>query len=191
MTDWNFDNDRRQHFRIEEQTSIEYLPVADTETPITNLFPRSEKIRLLEDLQLMDEEAETHLRRISEEDKILAAYLRTLNRKIERLTQSMLQPDEEQRLTDITLSETGLSFIVPATASNTIAPSQLLAIRLQLLPEGYSIECYARVLYHYPQQTSVRIGCEFVNIEERYRHQIGKHCMESQARQRRTQRQKS
>ncbi len=186
MTDWNFDNDRRRHFRVEEQVSVDYQIVTDCQVPIDEMFPPSLEFNLLGDLRNLDDEAETQLRRIAEDDKSVAMCLRLINKKIDRIAQALVQPKEGKTFTDITLSEGGISFI----SEQPLPEAATLALRLQLYPEGSGLISYARVIYSQQQSDQrFRCGCEFIDIDDRNRHLIARHLMESQARARRSQRQ--
>ncbi|MEH6628575.1 MAG: PilZ domain-containing protein [Motiliproteus sp.] len=186
MNDWDFDNDRRRHFRIQEQATIDYRLVTSPQGLAEEQFPSAADFNLLNELRTLDEEAETHLRRINEEDKSIAAYLRMLNRKVERIAQTLVQPEDSKGLTDITLSEGGISFL----STESLSMPATIAMRLQLLPEGSGLFCYAHIIYSQQLNDRYRIGCEFIDIDDRHRHLIARHLMESQARSRRSQQQR-
>ncbi|MCW8885122.1 MAG: PilZ domain-containing protein [Motiliproteus sp.] len=182
MTQWDINNDRRRNFRIEEKASVGFRIVADCSQPLDTLFPPSSQFSLLTDLRQLDEEAESSLRRVSEEDKSIATYLRMLNRKIDRIAHTLANPDNERHLNAITLSEGGLSLL----SKKPLQAGTLLAIRLQLLPEGSGILCFARTVYSLEMgQERHRIGVEFIDLDDRNRHTIARHLMETQARLRR------
>ncbi|OMH25262.1 PilZ domain-containing protein [Motiliproteus sp. MSK22-1] len=190
MSDWNIDNDRRRTFRIEEKASVSFRVLDSNryQSP-EKLFPASPEFTLLNDLRSIDEDSESLLRQVSETDKAAAAYLRLLNRKIERLAQALTSPHTEDSKIAITLSEEGMSL----STQNPVEPGQLMAVKLQLLPEGVGIIAMLKVIYclatteyfNEDEQNSFRLGGEFVDMKQHDRSLIARHLIESQAKERR------
>ncbi len=190
MTEWNMENDRRQCFRIEDQASVRFRVLEPDQTgPADSLFPPPPLFNLLTDLRTLDEEAEFQLRKVAETDRATASCLRMLNRKIDRIARALAQPTSDQHHCQITLSEGGLSLI----ATHSIGVGQKIALQLQLLPEGTGLTLTAEVVYALaltdPQHENLfRIGCRFIDPEDADRHAIARHIFETQARQRRLER---
>ena len=183
MSDWTIDNDRRRTFRIEEKASVSFriLDKNGNQT-LEQLFPTSPEFSLLNDLRSIDEESESLLRQVSETDKATAAYLRLLNRKIDRLAQALASPDSTNNTMPITLSEEGLSLVT----ETPLEPGLLIAVKLQLLPEGVGIIVKVKVIYCLKGgQQSYRLGGKFVDLKQQDRSLIARHLIESQARERR------
>lgn len=186
MSQWNFDNDRRSHFRIEEQAEVHFRLLKDgTKQSLHALFPDSADIGLLTDLRLLNDEAELLLRKIAEQDKASASYLRLLNRKIERIAQFLIQPQGARQLTGITLSEGGVSML----SKDPLATNTLLALQIRLGSEGLGLLARARVVYSLESAPErFRSGCQFLDLDEQQLHLLARHSLEAQARQRRMQR---
>lgn len=187
MVRWTEENDRRLVYRIQDRARVEYRPLhGESPDALEQLFPPSPLLNLQNDLMLLDEEGEHLLRRIADLDRATAAYLRLLNRKIERIAQNFHSAAAPGDNSTITLSEEGLSFELP----EPLPPGHLYALRLTLQPTGTVILARGRVRYHHPlADGAVRVGLHFVDLDDQYRHLIARHLIEHQARMRRQQRQ--
>ena len=191
--------DRRQSFRIEDNALVEFVPPGQIgpDMSLAQCFAPSSQFELLSELQQIDQQLQIQLFKLTETDTVLAASLRLINRKIERLAQHLSesatptaaeQPDVTSHTLrssteqPITLSEGGMSL----RWHQSLAIGARCAVRLQLQPGSYAIQSLARVVYAHPEDSQgFRLGISFIDLGETQRDLIARHILEHQAQLRR------
>ncbi len=182
-------HERRQTFRIADQALVE-LVALDSSAPtqqLDALLPRSDGFQLLSELQQIDQQLQHQLFKLTDNSPALAAALRLINSKIERLTLHVSDTSTDTEPQPISLCTNGVSImdVVP------IEPQTYCAVRLRLLPCGYAVQSLAQVVYSQPQAGGdYRIGMVFIDPDEAGQDLIAGHILQQQALIRRNERQK-
>ncbi len=177
--------ERRDFFRIEDRIGLEIRKLSSTEPPEEDPFDNDHLKSLKNDFRRLDQEVKSQLAALTEQNRLIAGLLKSLNAKVDTLARIMafeqnpLQPEDWQ---DVTLSEGGLAFTSPGTHWHK---GDLLAIRMTLPPELFQPQAVARIIVTEPGGTgSTRVRTEFIRIQEGDRQQIARHVMRWQIRQR-------
>ncbi|MGM0569604.1 PilZ domain-containing protein [Marinobacter sp.] len=181
--------DRRNFFRIEDRIGLEYHPLSADDTSITDPFSEDHLDGLKAELKRLDQEFRSQLPVLAERDRLAASLFKSLNGKIDTLARIMAfeqNPLQPQQWRNVTLSEGGVSFLVPR---GEFAVGDVMALRLTLPPELYRPRARAEVVELSPTATNnyahlEEIHTTFIDISEADRQQIAKHVMRWQIRQR-------
>ncbi|MCP5160573.1 MAG: hypothetical protein H7A00_02735 [Hahellaceae bacterium] len=187
--------ERRQYFRIQDQASITISSIGEKDS-LSDLFPYAYQLTLLSELSLLDVEGRHQLGQINERDRSLGVYLKTLNRKLETITQLLAQssiPINPDSVREIDLSEGGVSF----RWHEPFNQAQRVGIQMILLPDYVGLILHACVKScdklptekDQPQEYEVRLA--FDAPTESQRHLIAKHVMRKQSRERQKRRQEN
>ena len=180
--------DNRGFYRIQDQVIL-FFEVVEEEQMAANdaefALPVSPEFELLNKLHALDMEANAALRSIAEKDKNIAAYLKTVNQKVELLAQVIAESNvelEDWPVQEVTLSEGGLSF----NNKKTMKMDTLLALKLVLLPSYIGLPLYGRVVNCNEHiKGDYLINLVFENLGENDRQLIARHVLQCQARERR------
>lgn len=205
--DMNQHKERREYYRIQDTLALEFQSVpkeqALAQTPVMP-FTLDPRFQVLHALHELDHESHATLRQISDADRHLGSYLRTLNRKIELIAMGMFASSNSEAPSpthDVTLSESGLSF----RHEQPLAPDSHLALKLVLFPAYFGLLLFGRVVQCTPlalpdagNQSSAaptarlfNIGVEFTHVQESERELLARYILRKQAQQRREQRNRS
>lgn len=146
--DMNQHKERREYYRIQDTLALEFQSVpkeqALAQTPVMP-FTLDPRFQILHALHELDHESHATLRQISDADRHLGSYLRTLNRKIELIAMGMFASSNSEAPSpthDVTLSESGLSF----RHEQPLAPDSHLALKLVLFPAYFGLLLFGRVV---------------------------------------------
>lgn len=185
------DPERRQFYRIEDRIGLE-CRVLDGEPsgPPETLFEGGETLPLEEELRRHDADIRHQIGLLSESDRILSQLARALNDKLDTVARIMTfqqNPLQDSEWVHVTLSEGGLSFIVPESPPEQGA---LMALRLTLMPELSQVAAYARVVTVDNTAEGTRLHLQFHKLEDAERQQIARHVLRLQARERQQARQR-
>ncbi|MBV1915945.1 MAG: PilZ domain-containing protein [Pseudomonadales bacterium] len=131
-SDISTDKERRKFYRITDAIGLEYklidhLPESDEEADVP--FSVSGRFRLLNELTRIDQEGSILLRHISDEDRNLARYLGSQNKKIETIAKLIVSEEISRvpyTVRTVSLSEGGCSFIT----EEQLDTDQNLALKL-------------------------------------------------------------
>jgi len=199
--------ERREYYRIQDTLALEFQSVpkeqALAQTPVMP-FTLDPRFQILHALHELDHESHATLRQISDADRHLGSYLRTLNRKIELIAMGMFANSNSTAPSpthDVTLSESGLSF----RHEQPLEPDSHLALKLVLFPAYFGLLLFGRVVQCTPlvppdagSQSSAtptprlfNIGVEFTHVQEGERELLARYILRKQAQQRREQRDRS
>ncbi|WP_020679742.1 PilZ domain-containing protein [Marinobacterium rhizophilum] len=181
------EQDRRQFYRIEHQVAIEYKLVPEADVMTSNRpyqFDVSRHFLLLSELRAMDTDTGHLLRKISENQPEVSAYLKLLDNKINRIARSLVSEEMQDsgalRMRNISLSEGGLSF----DCNDALPQGQYLALKL-IFPETLlGLLLYAIVQRSEAVDGGHKIGIEFFNMPESCRTLLARFVLEAQARER-------
>jgi hypothetical protein len=183
-------NERRSTFRINETIALEFKQVADTtaNSHAAELeFPTSAPLRLFNELRKLDAENTLLFHQIRESNRQVADYLQNLNRKIDLLSQeilneSPLEPPTSSML-QVNLSEGGIAF----GSRSPLTENSFIALKLTFLPSHAGLAVYAKVIRCSPTtKGEYQIGALFHNINEGQQQVIGQQIMRSQMAEKRS-----
>ncbi len=186
------DQDRRKYFRIEQKVSLELKAVSEEEmaqSPRPVQFEVSPYFLLLSQLQELDAESNSLLRKIAEKDANIAAFLHILHSKVETIAKAVAASGialEHIVTQEINLSEGGMMFSYP----HEIPLGSNLALKL-IFPEScIGLLLYAQVCRLIPEANGeYHIGVAFTRLPESCRQILARQIFASQTLARQLERQ--
>ena len=176
--------DRREYYRIEDMIALEITPLSALEAASSEVLQdESPLFNLLSELHLSEFESQHLLRQISERDRTLSSYLKTLNKRVELLSQIVAQTVLGQigELQPVQLSEGGIEFQHP----HPCLPDSHLAIKLVLMPQALGLLLRARVIDCQAQDAGYRVNTEFESLTDTQRQLLARYILQKQAQARR------
>ena len=178
------DADRREYYRIEDLIALELTPVRASEAATSEVLQDASPLfNLLSELHLSDFESQHLLRQISERDRTVSSYLKTLNKRVDLLSQIVAQTVLGQigELQPVTLSEGGIEFHHP----HPYPTDSHLAVKLVLMPQALGLLLRARVVRCLAQDGGYSIDTEFESLNDTQRQLLARHILQKQAQARR------
>ena len=178
------DADRREYYRIEDMIALEITPLSALEAASSEVLQDASPLfNLLSELHLSEFESQHLLRQISERDRALSSYLKTLNKRVELLSQIVAQTvlgkiGEPQ---PVQLSEAGIAFHHP----HAYPAGSHLSIKLVLMPQALGLLLRARVSECLAQGAGYKIDTEFESITDTQRQLLARYILQKQAQARR------
>lgn len=179
------DDERREYYRIDDTIALQFSLLANAEDfDAEALRERGGLFHLLGDLHVLDFESQHMLRLISERDRTLASYLKTLNKRIDVLGQAVAQHmlKDLAPAQTVSLSEGGISF----SCETPLPVDQYLNLRMVMLPQPLGLQLCARVVHcAVTGDGRWEIGAEFIGLADAQRQLLARHILQKQAQQRR------
>ena len=178
------DADRREYYRIEDMIALEITPLSAPEAASDEVLQDASPLfNLLSELHLSEFESQHLLRQISERDRTLSSYLKTLNKRVELLSQIVAQTvlGKIGELQPVQLSEGGIEFHYP----HACTPGSHLSIKLVLMPQALGLLLRARVVDCQAQDDDYRINTEFEALTDTQRQLLARYILQKQAQARR------
>lgn len=172
--------DRREYFRVEDQVILRYCsvpPEAIGNMPAERHFDNSEMFALLRELRQIDQEHNNVLRGLTEQNRELGAYLKSINRKIDLVANALAtvsHGQQQQVAQRVSISEAGIAF----SSDSSLASGQFLALELVLLPSHTGLALYGEVLEIRNEKGFTVIS--FVRMRESDRQILARHIMQVQ-----------
>ena len=176
--------DRREYYRIEDMIALEITPLSALEAASSEVLQdESPLFNLLSELHLSEFESQHLLRQISERDRTLSSYLKTLNKRVELLSQIVAQTVLGQigELQPVMLSEGGIEFHHP----HPCPAGSHLSVKLVLMPQALGLLLRARVVDCQAQAGDYRINTEFESLTDTQRQLLARYILQKQAQARR------
>lgn len=176
--------DRREYYRIEDVIALEITPLSNPDATSTDVLQDASPLfNLLSELHLSEFESQHLLRQISERDRTLSHYLKTLNKRVDLLSQIVAQTVLGQvgELQPVTLSEGGITFEHP----HAWPVGSLLTLKIVLMPQALGLLLRARVTQCQPHEGAYRIDTDFESISETQRQLLARYILQKQAQARR------
>lgn len=181
-------HNRREYFRVEDQLGIECRRVEPGQD-VHDLFEDQTTLGLHQELRRVDQEVRQQLATLSEQDRNLAAVLKTFNHKLDTLARIMAfeqKPLQPQQWHSVTLSEGGVAF---ALDDPELRPGDRLGLRLTLLPELQRVSVKGSVVEKAAEPDPRMVHVAFIELSDTDRQVIARHVLRVQARQRQESRQ--
>lgn len=172
--------DRREYFRVEDQLILRYCnvpPEAIGNMPAERHFDNSEMFALLRELRQIDQEHNNVLRGLTEQNRELGAYLKSVNRKIELIANALAtvsHGQQQQVAQRVSISEGGIAF---SSDPNLIA-GKFLALELVLLPSHTGLALYGEILEARNENGFTVVS--FLRVRESDRQILARHILQVQ-----------
>lgn len=172
--------DRREYFRVEDQLILRYCsvsPEAVANMPAERHFDNSDMFALLRELRQIDQEHNNVLRGITEQNRELGAYFKSVNRKIDLVANALatLSQDHQQQIAQrVSISEGGIAF----SSDPKLAPGQFIALELVLLPSHTGLALYGEILE--TRNESGLTVVSFLRLRETDRQILARHILQVQ-----------
>ncbi len=170
--------ERREYYRIHDEIALQI------NTDYSDFVNESSLFNLLNELYLLEHEAQPLLRAISEQQRTLVNYLKITNKRIDLLAQALAQnllkdfPKPQQT----TLSEGGLSFF----SHQSFNQGQTLYLKMLLLPQALALQLTATVVGTRKKPDGrLKTAVTFVDLTESQRQILARHILQKQAHERR------
>jgi hypothetical protein len=180
----NSGNERRNYYRIQDRVALEYrLAHADQES-FEQFFQLPAQHQLMSEFQLLDIEAHSLLRGITEKDRSVGAYLKVINQKMDALCRTLAltnAPIDPAHVHHVNLSEGGLSLYT----HEALAPNAQLLLKLVLFPSYSGLLLRGNVLSCKCLEDQHLVHIEFVDINEQQRQLLARHILRKQQEERR------
>ena len=172
--------DRREYYRIEDMIALEITPLSAPEAASNEVLQDASPLfNLLSELHLSEFESQHLLRQISERDRTLSSYLKTLNKRVDLLSQIVAQTvlGKIGELQPVKLSEAGIEFYQPQACP----VDSHLSIKLVLMPQALGLLLRARVSQCTAVQGGYAIDTEFELITDTQRQLLARYILQKQA----------
>ncbi|MBH3427410.1 PilZ domain-containing protein [Pseudomonas alkylphenolica] len=179
------EEDRREYYRIEDRIALEISPLSAAEALGSDLLQDDSPLfNLLSELHLSEFESQHLLRQLSDKDRVLAAFLKAQNKRIDLLSAVVAQTllGQLSAPQPVVLSEGGIEF----NQAQPIAAGSRVAVKMVLMPQALGLLLRARVT-HCDQQADglYEIGSEFIDMTDAQRQLLARYILQRQAQQRR------
>ncbi|MFP3514789.1 PilZ domain-containing protein [Pseudomonas sp. SIMBA_077] len=175
---------RREYYRIEDVIALEITPLSAVEVQSGKVLQDASPLfNLLSELHLSEFESHHLLRQISERDRTLSNYLKTLNKRVDLLSQIVAQTvlGKIGELQPVVLSEDGIDFYHP----KAYPVGSHLSAKLVLMPQALGLLLCARVTECTADEGRYQIATEFEGMSETQRQLLARHILQKQAHERR------
>ena len=176
--------DRREYYRIDDVIALEISPLSAPDADSGKVLQDASPLfNLLSELHLSEFESQHLLRQISERDRALSSYLKTLNKRVDLLSQIVAQTvlGKIGELQPVKLSESGIEFHYP----NAYPPGSHLSVKLVLMPQALGLLLRARVVECQAQEDRYQFVTEFESLTETQRQLLARYILQKQAQARR------
>lgn len=141
--------DRRQFFRIDDTVSLSYqkIPLADLPERLELMKEHAQEsnFTVVSSVAAITQKMAGVLHKIEARSSDIAAYLRSIDRKIELVARAFLAQNSdisEQPARAVNMSATGMAF----NASETMEVGDMLELKILLMPSFTGILIYAEVV---------------------------------------------
>lgn len=149
--------DRRQFFRIDDTVSLSYqkVPLADLPARLEQMeHVQESNFTVVSSVAAITQKMAGVLHKIESRSSDVAAYLRSIDRKIELVARAFLAQNSdisEQPAHAVNMSATGMAF----DASEALEVGDMLELKILLMPSFTGILIYAEV-----------VGCDRLESDE-------------------------
>lgn len=150
MTEQIQDGERRRYFRIDDEVCLQYDLISEEEynnAPAELVQVQQSSFALSADFATLNYEYNPILNSIRSAHPEIAQYFDFLNRKMDALSQHLLEEDvpcSGEHKQGVNISASGIGF----ESKETLQENQPLRIRLVLLPEKIGVLVFGRVRHH-------------------------------------------
>lgn len=167
MTDQqNHHDERRRFFRIDDQVCLDYEIISEDEfnnAPDELAKLKQSGFALSADFATLNFEYNPILNSIRQTSSEIAQYFELINRKLDSLSQHLLEeeiPCPDSAMLTVNLSASGIAF----DSDEKLEKGQALKIHLVLLPEKVGILVFGRVNDCRSAENKYRVSVDFEHI---------------------------
>ncbi|WP_028693746.1 PilZ domain-containing protein [Pseudomonas cremoricolorata] len=179
------DEERRGYYRIEDRMALQITPLSAAELADSELTQgASALVALLSELHLADFESQHLLRQLSDKHRMLAAFLRAQNKRIDLLSAVVAQGMLEQLgpAQNVMLAEDG----VDSLSAQPITPGTRVAVQMVLMPRAHGLVLRGRISACQPRaEGDYALSTEFTELTDAQRQLLARHILQRQQQQRR------
>lgn len=175
--------ERRQFYRISDKALVDIKVLTDINTDAESQFDLTPTFSVLREFHQLDIESKHLLRQISDKDKSLGLYLKSLNSKLDALARGIALNNrsiDESRLSEINLSEGGVS----VTVSHPIPCTTPVAIQFVLLPSFTSLILKGQIISTDQSGEDYTAHIKFHELDKFNQQLIARHIIRKQGRDR-------
>ena len=175
--------ERRQFYRVSDRALVDIKVLEDIDTDAESQFELAPTFSVLREFHQLDIESKHLLRQISDKDKSLGLYLKSLNSKLDALARGVALNNrsiDESRLREISLSEGGVSI----NTTQSISDNTPVAIQFILLPSFTSLILKGRVISSDQNGDECTAHIKFHELDSFNQQLIARHIIRKQGRDR-------
>lgn len=175
--------ERRQFYRVSDRALVDIKVLEDIDTDAESQFDLTPTFSVLREFHQLDIESKHLLRQISDKDKSLGLYLKSLNSKLDALARGVALNNrsiDESRLREINLSEGGVS----VTVSHSLPDGSPVAIQFVLLPSFTSLILKGEVISTDQNGDEFTAHIKFHELDSFNQQLIARHIIRKQSRDR-------
>lgn len=171
--------ERRRYFRINDRVSLGFSLLEGHHTGAL-----TSDLDVLDLLSSQDEQIEQLLLEVAEESPKVAALVRALNQKLERVvaqlvTDSRMVERLARRVKEVSLSACGVGFI----CDSTIAEGARLALELELAPDQFLVQTKGIVVAVEPAEDVFYWRVNFYDMPPAHQERLIQHVVQRQSAQ--------
>ncbi len=178
-------HEKRDFFRIDQDVHFEFKPIdnyaADNQGP-DELLDDSVAFSLINELKKIDREQQQSLKLLSDKNRLLGDYLKSVSAKIDRVARHVVFSHEDslktRPRTRINLSEEAIGFV----ADRPLYKGSHIALRLVFLPGYATISGFAKVVRCEQKDERYQVAARFHRLPDKERQVIAKQVMRAQIR---------
>lgn len=177
----NNESERREYFRIKDLVKISLQKINDKET-IDKLRQSHSSFLLGSAITAVEVENQTLFNNIKRNNPDIAQYLEAINKKIELISDHLLESSNEnvnQIEMEVNLSASGIAI----ETNDAYSEQDVVAINLLLLPERKGIICTGIIKRILNENNTTTLCIDFDDIIESDRELIIKHTISKQLEQ--------
>ncbi|UZE97945.1 PilZ domain-containing protein [Alkalimarinus alittae] len=175
--------ERRQFYRVSDRALVDIRVLNHIDDDAESQFDLTPTFSVLREFHQLDVESNHLLRQITDKDKSLGSYLKSLNAKLDALARGVALNNrsiDESKLSDINLSEGGISISV----DQAIATNSAVAIQFLLIPSFTSLILKGRVINVENKQDELTVHIQFYALDSFNQQLIARHIIRKQSRDR-------
>jgi len=181
--------ERRDFFRVSQDVLFDFkiIDAYTAENSEAGMeFEDTVSLHLINELHKLDKDNIQSLRLLTEKNRMLGDYLRSLSNKIDLIARHALFAQDENkrdRPTErINLSEDGIAFVT----ERAIYKGNYLVIRLIFLPQYIPVVVFAKVVRCEAKNRFYQVAAKFHRISETDRQDLSRQILKAQVKQKKT-----
>lgn len=175
--------ERRQYYRVSDRALVDIKVLENIDIDAESQFDLTPTFSVLREFHQLDIESKHLLRQITDKDKSLGLYLKSLNSKLDTLARGVALNNraiDESRLREINISEGGVSVSV----DQPIPEATPVAIQFVLLPSFTSLVLKGQIISTDQNGSEFIAHIKFHELDSFNQQLIARHIIRKQSRDR-------
>ncbi|MFD2228598.1 PilZ domain-containing protein [Alkalimarinus sediminis] len=175
--------ERRQFYRVSDRALVDIKALENIDAAPETQFDLTPTFSVLREFHQLDIESKHLLRQITDKDKSLGLYLKSLNSKLDTLARGVALNNrsiDESRLREINISEGGVSVAV----DDPFPDGTPVAIQFVLLPSFTSLVLKGKIISTDKNANSYTAHIKFYDLDSFNQQLIARHIIRKQGRDR-------